>query len=95
MGTLLKPDEFDCYSKLLPDEPFFVLVARDLFAPAAVHAWCDQRELHIRRGFLGDKRLFVEEIRQLAVARECADEMPKWRRTHMGLWRPTPLGATE
>ena len=39
MSTKNKPGQFDCYAKLRPDEPYFVLRASDPVAPYLVHAW--------------------------------------------------------
>lgn len=36
MGTKANPGEYDCYDKAEPDEPMFVLLARDL---AQVSEW--------------------------------------------------------
>lgn len=43
MGTKNNPATNDCYSKALPDEPLFTLLARDPQAPALVRAWADAR----------------------------------------------------
>lgn len=39
MGTKNDPGEFDCYAKARPDEPLFVLLARDPAAPFVVAFW--------------------------------------------------------
>lgn len=39
VGTKLKPGKFDCYANALPDEPMFVLLARDRTAPALTKLW--------------------------------------------------------
>jgi hypothetical protein len=41
MGTKNNPGEFDCYSKALPDEPMFVLLARDPRSVQLVRMWAD------------------------------------------------------
>lgn len=41
MGTKTNPGKFDCYSKAEPDEPLFVLLARDSLAPILVRLWAD------------------------------------------------------
>lgn len=43
MSTKSKPGPFDCYGKLLPDEPYFVLMARDPMAPIYVRRWAIER----------------------------------------------------
>lgn len=87
MGTKNNPDEFDCYSKALPDEPTFTLLARDRHMPSAVNDWADNRELEIRRGYGGDKEKLAAELRQLQRAREVAVAAANWRRNNMGVWK--------
>jgi hypothetical protein len=43
MGTKQNPGPFDCYAAAAPDEPMFVLLARDPLAPALVREWARQR----------------------------------------------------
>lgn len=44
MATKEKPGEFDCYANAKPDEPMFVLLARDVSAPWLVAAWAALRQ---------------------------------------------------
>ena len=67
MGTKLKPGKFDCYAKAAPDEPMFVLLARDPLAAILVRLWADLRE-HAS----GNPSKVFE-------ARTCAIDMEKWR----------------
>ena len=67
MGTKLKPGKFDCYANAEPDEPMFVLLARDPLAPMLVRLWSDMRE-----HFAGNPSKVFE-------ARTCAIEMETWR----------------
>jgi hypothetical protein len=39
MGTKRNPGQYDCYAKAEPDEPMFVLLARDPTAPQLVRDW--------------------------------------------------------
>lgn len=74
MGTKSNPSGFDCYAKAEPDEPMFVLLARDPAAPGAIEQWADTRELLIEGGGKPESdRPMVEE------ARQCANEMRRWR----------------
>jgi hypothetical protein len=75
MGTKLNPGSFDCYAAAAPDEPMFVLLARDITAPDRVEKWAHDREISINDGMhpLSD-RSKVDE------ARECARAMREWRR---------------
>jgi hypothetical protein len=80
MGTKLKPGQFDCYEKADPDEPMFVLLARDASAPALVELWAQERERH------------GEEAGVVAEARECAEQMRAW---HDHNRRPPSPGSEE
>lgn len=43
MGTKNNPGDFDCYANADPDEPMFILLGRDPFAPQLVEAWAALR----------------------------------------------------
>lgn len=77
MGTKNNPAAFDCYGNAEPDEPMFILLARDLSAPDIVAEWAARREDAIQ---LGEKpetdRAMVDE------ARECANAMRAWRQAN-------------
>jgi hypothetical protein len=66
MGTKLSPGKFDCYAAAEPDEPMFILLARDPLAPILVEAWASLRE-HA-----------VGNPSKVAEARECAKTMRTW-----------------
>lgn len=73
MGTKDNPAAYDCYEKAEPDEPMFVLIARDTLAPDLVRAWAfKHRTVHGRT----DK---YEE------AMECAYQMEEWNKRHGGV----------
>jgi hypothetical protein len=75
MGTKTTPSAFDCYAKAAPDEPMFILLARDSAAPMLVRTWAEIREGQIKRGVKPESdRAMVEE------ARECAQRMEDWRK---------------
>lgn len=67
MGTKLQPGVVDCYAKAEPDEPMFILLARDASAPQLIEMWADLRERH------------DEEAAVVAEAREIAEQMRAWR----------------
>lgn len=67
MGTKNNPGKYDCYTKADPDEPMFVLLARDPLAPMLVRLWADLRS------YLADNPSKVFE------AHECAASMDSWR----------------
>lgn len=90
MGTKTDPGTFDCYGSAEPDEPMFVLLARDKAAPMAVRAWADERERKLR--LMGRTDALVDEVLaevdQIAEARRCADDMDAWRAVHRSdAWR--------
>ena len=66
MGTKNNPGRFDCYEAADPDEPMFVLLARDPLAPALVELWATLRE-H-----------YAGNPSKVAEARECAKAMREW-----------------
>jgi hypothetical protein len=82
MGTKNNPGQFDCYDNALPDEPMFTLLGRDPDAPDVVRKWADNREqlvkLYLRP---------ASDMEQVQEARECADEMERWRRSNCLVWR--------
>lgn len=70
---MIKRDELktptSCLNKAAPDEPVFVLRAKDAMAAQAVRHWATMSE--------GE-----HEAAKLAEARKLADEMDEWRRKH-------------
>lgn len=68
MGTKNNPGDFDCYANAAPDEPMFVLLARDKHAPFLVWLWTILREID------GESPEKIEE------ARRCVQAMSVWRR---------------
>ena len=67
MSTKNDPGKYDCYAKADPDEPMFVLLARDELAPTLVSMWACLYEL--RDGS-------PEKVQE---ALDCADAMIQWR----------------
>lgn len=55
MGTKHDPGPHDCYRAAEPDEPMFVLLARDPDAPDLVREWARRRMM--RRGLEDSKAL--------------------------------------
>jgi hypothetical protein len=82
MGSKNEPGDFDCYGNALPDEPMFILLARDPHAPALVSEWAKRREDDIDMGKRPEAdRAMVRE------ARTCAGNMTLWRARNDGAWR--------
>jgi hypothetical protein len=82
MGTLRNPGAFDCLARALPEEPLFVLLARDASAPGMVLQWAFEREREIMRG---DRP--AEDGAMVLEARRCAQQMADWRVENDGVWR--------
>lgn len=86
MGTKNNPGNFDCYGNAEPDEPMFILLARDACAPAAVDKWAEYREGLIKLGIKPESdRPMLEE------ARRCAENMRSWRKENRA---PLPSPGT-
>jgi hypothetical protein len=73
MGTKQNPGRFDCYKAAAPDEPMFVLLARDRSAPTVVETWASLYESR------PDHK--PEKLRE---ARECAKRMREWLKVRGG-----------
>lgn len=67
MGTKNNPGAFDCYANAEPDEPMFVLLARDPLAPILVELWAS-----LRAHAAGNPS-------KVAEARNCAQSMRDWK----------------
>jgi hypothetical protein len=68
MGTKNNPGKFDCYANAEPDEPMFVLLARDPLAPMLVDLWAN-----LRAHLAGNPSKVIE-------AQTCAQTMREWLR---------------
>lgn len=82
MGSKNSPGKFDCYENALPDEPIFVLLARDPWAPDLIEEWAVRRMRDIVLGMRPRADLpMVDE------AQKCARAMKEWRKSNDGVWR--------
>ncbi len=70
MATKNNPGQFDCYANADPDEPMFVLLARDKHAPSLIWLWAVLREL--------DR----EKPEKVQEARDCCAAMVVWAHEH-------------
>lgn len=68
MGTKNNPGDYDCYENAEPDEPMFILLARDPMAPILVRLWADLRAQN------------AGNPTKVAEARGCANQMEDWRK---------------
>lgn len=71
MGTKTNPGKFDCYEAAAPDEPMFVLLARDPLAPYLVRLWALLK--------YGPTKFQTSREEKCAEANWCANEMEHWR----------------
>jgi hypothetical protein len=74
MATKNNPGAWDCYANAEPDEPMFVLLARDASAAGLVRRWAQRRQEDISTG-----RKPLEDQKQVDEALQCADTMDAWR----------------
>lgn len=82
MGTKINPGVYDCYSNALPDEPMFILLARDPMAPEIVQMWASTRRAAIVNGNRPQSdSAMVDEAEALAK------QMIEWRKANDGKWR--------
>ena len=81
MGTKDNPGSYDCYAKAAPDEPMFILLARDPAAPVLVRLWA---ELF---GSLISNRPHSPSAdwKKIEEAEAVAKDMEKWRQGHSQL----------
>lgn len=89
MGSKNEPGKFDCYANALPDEPMFILLARDPDAPFHVFEWALRREHAINAGERPES-----DRAMVAEAKECAEKMRQWRRENDGKWRRQTANAS-
>jgi hypothetical protein len=82
MGTKLNPGNFDCYENALPDEPMFVLLARDPDMPELVREWAHRRQIAINNG----ERPHSDQP-MVHEAWDCASDARAWRKANDGKWR--------
>jgi hypothetical protein len=82
MGTKNNPGKFDCYANALPDEPMFVLLARDPDFARLVKKWAMRRLRDIECGERPES-----DLDMMPEAFKCASFGPVWRRNNLGAWR--------
>lgn len=77
MGTKNNPGPHDCYANAEPDEPMFVLLARDEFAPMLVRDWVRRRQLRRMREARVTMTPAYDEKELEALS--CARAMEQWK----------------
>lgn len=80
MGTKNEGDP--CYDAALPDEPMFVLLARDTQAPQVVRVWAARRMALVYSG-----QCPASDIQKACDAYQLADRMVEWRQNADESWR--------
>lgn len=83
MSSKMNPGPFDCIGAALPDEPYFVLLARDTTAPGLIRAWADKRRSDLLALDLYDD----EDMARCRDAEMIAHDMMGWRKQNQGVWR--------
>jgi hypothetical protein len=89
MGTKLQEMRDGCFARAKDDEEMFVLLARDLSAPAKVREWAIQRQMDISMG-----RKPASDMEMVDEAFACATRMEKWREENDGAWRDGLFGLS-
>ena len=91
MGTKNKPGQFDCYANAEPDEPMFVLLARDRLAPFLTSIWSKIRAGDFEAASVvfdkmvrevGPRYAIEPDMDKSGEAIECALAMFAWRKTN-------------
>lgn len=82
MSTKAQELESGCFAAALPDEPMFVLLARDSEAPHHAREWAYKRNRDIVKGLR--PRADMAKVNE---ALDCAEEMERWRLANDGAWR--------
>lgn len=97
MVTKINPGLGDYFRRALPDEPLFIILARDPSGPAQIIEWSDRRRKDIMKEFIDnadkledDTEFFKSrrrELQQCSEADEIAGRMIAWRAANEGAWR--------
>ncbi len=86
VATKINPGKFDCYASALPEEPMFILLARDQASPITVLKWATEVEKMIALGIKPES-----DREKVAEARQLAKDMAQWRHVNFNKWKQTPL----
>lgn len=88
MGTKNNPGKYDCYAAAEPDEPIFVLLARDPLAPILVSIWSslrygDHEAADVKFKALKARALFRRlDAAKASEALDCAMDMFAWHKNN-------------
>ena len=99
MGTKNNPGKFDCYHAADPDEPMFIMLARDPLAAFLTSIWSSMRYGDTEAAMVKFNKMITDLAPRYAVspdcdkaseALECAMKMFAWRKEN----RPEPTDST-
>ena len=102
MATKADPGRFDCYAKAEPDEPLFVLLARDPLAPFLVSIWSSLRNGDFEAAgakfdaMLGKAALrygAAPDVEKAGEALDCAFAMFEWVAARRAATTPSMLAC--
>jgi hypothetical protein len=79
MATRNDPGPVDCYARLEPDEPYYLLMARSRLAPLHARMELMNRQWEMRLGLRPDT---PEERAQVTEGLKCVTQMEIWYREH-------------
>lgn len=79
MSTKMNPGRYDCLAKLHPDEPYFLLRAKDVTAPGVVREWVRRRR---EEAAVTGGTITPEYEAKLREAEQCAKDMDAWRQRY-------------
>lgn len=91
MGTKNKPGKFDCYANAEPDEPMFILLARDPMAAFLTSIWSKVRQGDVEAASVvftkmlhevGPRYMIEPDMAKSGEAIECAMAMFDWRKAN-------------
>lgn len=84
MGTKRNPGRFDCYHEVMPDEPIFVLRAKDPVAPEVIEFWAERwGKERLENNPRTKDRLHPERVMSKQdEALKCAAAMREWRKAN-------------
>lgn len=91
METKANPNPKGCLAAALPDEPMFILLARDADAPATIKFWAERRA---RRQVTEPSPELMGDSIKIAGAIDDMEAFERWRRENEGRWRtekPRPM----
>ena len=75
-------DADPCLARAMPEEPSFILLARDPMMPALVRLWCSMRRMEVAAGTRPSS-----DLSQVSSAERSAEDAERWRGDADEAWR--------